>query len=107
MLHLFLVVPGCTDVCVCMLVALSHAPPLSTNRSQKEEWQAKGRGLKEGGGSGPGSQRRENDGTRTRVWFKIGDEFANVSERTIQHWRRLAEQEGREPQSRNPMVEVE
>lgn len=50
---------------------------------------------------------RENDGTRTRVWFKIGDEFANVCERTIQHWRRLAEQEGREPQSRNPMVEVE
>lgn len=30
----------------------------------------------------------------TRAWLEIGDEFANVCKRAIQHWRRLAEQEG-------------
>lgn len=41
-------------------------------------------------------QGRENGGMWTRVWFKIGDEFANVCKRAIQHWCRVAEQEGRE-----------
>lgn len=39
---------------------------------------------------------RENGGMWTRVWFKIGDEFADVCKRAIQHWCRVAEQEGRE-----------
>lgn len=36
-LHLFLVVPGCTDVCVCMLLAPSHPPPLQLTEARRTD----------------------------------------------------------------------
>lgn len=63
-----------------------------------------GRGIKGGRREWSRKPGRENGGMWTRVWLKIGDEFANVCKRAIQHWCRVAEQEGRE---RAPVVEVE
>lgn len=61
-LHLFLVVPGCTDVCVCMLVAWSHAPPLQTNQEPEGGMQSEGEGVKRWRKEWSRKPNRVNDG---------------------------------------------
>lgn len=61
-LHLFPAVPSCTDVCVCMLVARSHAPPLLTNQEPEGGMESEGEGVKRRRRERSRKPKRENDG---------------------------------------------